>query len=135
MVWMLLLLSSGLRIADAVRTRPLEEPPMRALAEGIRQEWTKLEPESIADLRGLLRIVAAATSLRGTVERNSEATITALVGALADRGVTAVAARVASTAMISGLSVALLDWAQSDQAAPGDALGRALDALGGSASA
>ncbi|MGO1506439.1 MAG: hypothetical protein ACTH0V_02800 [Microbacteriaceae bacterium] len=108
---------------------------MRALAEGIRQEWTKLEPESIADLRGLLRIVAAATSLRGTVERNSEATITALVGALADRGVTAVAARVASTAMISGLSVALLDWAQSDQAAPGDALGRALDALGGSASA
>jgi len=122
-------------IADAVRARPIHEPPMQALAEGIRQAWTEVGAESIDGLRVRLRVVAAATSLRGAVERNSEATITALAGALEDRGVATVAARVAATAVISGLSVALLDWATSEQAAPGDALRRALDVLGGSGSA
>lgn len=122
-------------IADAVKARPVDEAPMRALAEGIRQAWTTVDAGSIADLRRRLRIVAAATSLRGSIERNSAATITALVGALTNRGITTVAAQVAATAMISGLSVALLDWAQSDQADPGDALGRALDVLGGAGSA
>lgn len=122
-------------IAEAVRARPKDEPPVRAVAEGIRQTWAEVDAESIAALRVRLRMVVAATSLRGAVERNSEATITALSGALSDRGVAPVAARVAATAVISGLSVALLDWAQSEHAAPGDALARALDVLGGAASA
>ena len=118
-------------IADAVRARPNDEPPMRAVAEGIRQTWAEVETDSIGALRVRLKMVVEATSLRGAVERNSTATITALVGALADRGVAAVEARVAATAMISGLSVALLEWARSDQSSIEDALGGALDILGG----
>lgn len=122
-------------MAEAVRVRPAPEPPMRALAEGIRQTWAEIDAESIAALRLRLRMVVAASSLRGAVERNSEVTITALIGALADRGVAPSAARVAATAVISGLSVALLDWAQSEHADLSDALDRALDVLGGAGDA
>lgn len=118
-------------IADAVRYRPADEPPMRAMAEGFRQALAEVDTASIGALRIRLRMVVAATSLQGAVERNSAATITAVVAALTERGVAPIAARVAATAMISGLSVALLDWAQSEQLTLGDALGRALDVLGG----
>lgn len=117
-------------IADAVRVRPEEEPPMRALAEGIREAWAEVDSDSMHALRIRLRMVAA-SNLRGAVERNSQATIAALVEALLDRGVTAVEAQIAATATISGLSVALLDWAQSKAASLDRALGRALDVLGG----
>jgi AcrR family transcriptional regulator len=118
-------------IADAVRARPLDEPPMRALAEGIRQAWATVDSDSVDALRVRLKIVVEANSLQGAIERNSTATITALVGALSDRGSTAVEARVAATATISGLSVALLAWARSDRLSLEDSLRGALDVLGG----
>ena len=55
----------------------------------------------------------------------------ALADALVDRGVDKTQARVAATAMIGGLSVALLDWAQSEQTPLDVILGSALDVLGG----
>lgn len=118
-------------IADAVRMRPVDEPPMRALAEGIRQTWAKVDSDSTRALRTRLRMIVEATSLRGALERNSEKTITALSGALTDRGMNASLARVAATAVISGVSVALLDWARSERLTLDDALGSALDVLGG----
>ncbi|MDR0591755.1 MAG: TetR/AcrR family transcriptional regulator [Bifidobacteriaceae bacterium] len=118
-------------IADAVRARPVNEQPMRAVVEAVREAWAGLDAESTAALRVRLRMVAAASGLGGAIERNSEETITALIGALADRGVATVTARVAAKAVISGLGVALLDWALSENDCLGDALGRALDVLGG----
>lgn len=118
-------------IADAVRARPAGEPPMRALTEGIRQTWTHLDSETLAQLRIRLRLVAEASGLRGAVERNSAQTITALSEALRDRGSGAVEARVAATATVSGLSAALLHWAQAEHAPLSDVLNGALDALGG----
>lgn len=118
-------------IADAVRSRPADETPMRALAEGIRSTWAELAADSISDLRTRLRMIAEASSLRGAIERNSEETIAALQKALTDRGVAADTSSIAATAMISGLSTALLQWARSEQSSLDDALGRALDALGG----
>lgn len=118
-------------IAESVRARPVGERPMRALAEGIRETWAGVDPDSTQALRVQLRLVAASTSLRGAVERNSAATITALAGALTDRGLSAVDAHMAASAMISGLSVALLDWAQTERVTLDDALGHALDVLGG----
>lgn len=118
-------------MADAVRARPAGESPMRALAEGIGGALAEVDSGTAHALRARLRMVAAASSLQGAVERSSGATIAALVGALAERGVVTVEAQVAATAMISGLSVALLDWAQSDEAPLDGALGRALDVLGG----
>src|SRR5699024_4344293 len=102
-----------------------------AVAEGIRQAWTEIDPDSIRELRVRLRMIAEASSLHGAIERHSEATVAALTGALAGRGVARASARVAATAMISGLSVALLDWARSEQSDLGETLGDALDVLGG----
>ncbi|MDA2804744.1 TetR/AcrR family transcriptional regulator [Nocardiopsis suaedae] len=118
-------------MAEAVRARPAEEPPMRALAEGIRRAWAGIDADSARDLRIRLRIIAEASSLHGALERNSGETIAALAGALAKRGAAAAPARAAATAMVSGLSVALLEWARSERSSLDDALGRALDVLGG----
>ena len=114
-------------MAESVRARPEHEPAMQALAQGIRQ----LDGESTEALRVVLRIVAGTPTLQGAIERNSEKTIAALVDALTDRGVDKTQARVAATAMIGGLSVALLDWAQSEHSALDVILGSALDVLGG----
>ncbi|WP_193073033.1 MULTISPECIES: TetR/AcrR family transcriptional regulator [unclassified Brevibacterium] len=118
-------------IADAVRARPDCEPAMHALAEGIRMTWVELDSASLRALHARLRIIAEASSLRGAVEHNSMETIAALQAALTDRGYSATSSYVASTAMISGLSVALLEWARSEMTSLDDALGSALDTLGG----
>lgn len=118
-------------MADAVRSRPQGEQPMRALAAGIRSVWNGIDADAADALRARLRILAGASGLHGAIERNSAATVDALVDALAGRGAPAVDARVAATAVIAGLSVALLAWAQSDEPDPGAAIGAALDVLGG----
>lgn len=118
-------------MAESVRIRPAEEPPMRALAEGIRQVWDEIDAETTRGLRVRLRMIAEASSLRGAVERHSETTIAALVDALRSRGVAVTSAQVAASAMISGLSTALLEWAHCEQTSLDDALGIALDVLGG----
>lgn len=118
-------------IARAVQSRPESEPAMRALAEGIRQAWAEVDAEAIDALRQRLSIVAGAPNLRGAFERNSEMTMEVLADALVSRGVAGVAARVASAAMIAGLSVALLAWAQSPEADLSDVLGEALETLAG----
>ncbi|HET6502618.1 MAG TPA: helix-turn-helix domain-containing protein [Amycolatopsis sp.] len=118
-------------IAAAVRSRPPGEPVMRTLVESIRQAWSRIDTEDATALRARLRIVAEATTLRGAVERNSGATVAALIDALADRGVAATEARVAATAVIAGLGVALLEWARSDRITLDTALDQALMVLGG----
>lgn len=118
-------------MAEAVRTRPEHEPAMRALVEGIRQTWGGVDIEVPREQRDRLRILAAVPTLRGAIERNSETTITALVGALSDRGVPEAQARIATASVIAGLSAALLDWAQTEQTTVENALHAALDVLGG----
>ncbi len=118
-------------MAEAVRGRPADEPVMHALAEGIRQAWAQIDAEATQVLRGRLRIIAQTPALRGAIERGSEGTVAALVGVLEDRGASQAQARVAATAVIAGLSAALLEWARSEQTALDVALGAALDVLGG----
>lgn len=118
-------------MAEAVRARPSHEPAMLALVNGIRQAWGRVEAESTRELQDILRIVAQTPALRGAVERNSNDTAGALTVALVDRGVSEAQARVAVSAVIAGLSTALLDWAQSEQDPLDAALSSALDVLGG----
>lgn len=118
-------------IADAVRSRPGDETAMCALTEGIRQAWGDVDTDGVHALRTRLRIMAESASLRGAIERNSEATVTALTGALTDRGLDNTSARVAATAAVAGLGVALLEWARSEELSLRQALERALDVLGG----
>ncbi|MFT4296765.1 MAG: helix-turn-helix domain-containing protein [Micropruina sp.] len=118
-------------MAEAVRARPGEEPPMRALVQGIRQAWLQVDAESTQKLREILLIVARTPALRGAVERNSNDTAAALTAALLDRGVLEAPARIAVAAVIAGLSTALLDWAQMEGASLDDVLASAVDVLGG----
>ncbi|MDN5789474.1 MAG: TetR/AcrR family transcriptional regulator [Micrococcales bacterium] len=118
-------------MADAVLSRPADEPPMRALAEGIRAAWLGLDTEQVAELRVRLRIAAGATTLSGALERNSVETVTALTAALVARGVSAEGSGIAASAVIAGLSRALMDWAQGEEGGIQDAVYRALDVLGG----
>lgn len=118
-------------MAEAVRERPIDEPVMRALAEGIRRAWVEMDPEGVSVLRERLRIIAQTPTLRGAIERGSADTVTALMGVLVDRGVNEAQARVAATAVIAGLGAALVEWARSEQTPLDVALGAALDVLGG----
>lgn len=118
-------------MAEAVRARPVAEPAMRALSEGIRHAWTQVDPEVSEVLRDRLRIIAQTPTLRGAIERGSEETIAALASALEDRGAGRARAQVAAAAVIAGLSAALLDWARSEQASLDAVLDAALDVLGG----
>lgn len=118
-------------MADAVRSRPQHESAMRALTEGIRQTWARVDTESTQELRSLLRIIARAPTLRGAIERNSAETIDALVDALRDRGIDEGQSRIAASAVIAGLSAALLEWARSEQGTLDIVLGSALDVLRG----
>lgn len=118
-------------IAEAVRSRPRAEPAMRALTEGIRQAWSIVGADGLPALRTVLRLIAETPSLHGAIERNSESTIVALTGALTDRGVDATSARIAATAAISGLGVALLEWGRAEDVSLDDTLERALDVLAG----
>lgn len=114
-------------IADAVRSRPLSESPVQALVAAVRASWGQLPPEAVAELQLRLGILVEA----GIVPENQE-TIAALTAVLIERGTTPAAAQVASTAVIAGLTAALLDWAaKSEPSALDDAISLALDTLVG----
>lgn len=134
-------------MAEAVRHRPHGEPAMRALAEGVREAWEQVRRAEGSEgatthlLRERLGLIARTPSLRGAVERSSEATIGALAQALEDRGEEGAQARVAASALVAGLSTALLEWAQSEHGGGAvsqemsvtsldAAIGAALDVLG-----
>lgn len=99
-------------MADAVRERPRREPAMRALLEGIREAWARVDAEDTHALRDTLRLIARTQTLHGAVERNSNKTAEALRDALIDRGVSEAQAHITVSAVIAGLSAALLRWAQ-----------------------
>lgn len=114
-------------IVDAVRSRPLSESPLQALIAAVRASWGQLPPEAVAELQLRLGILVEA----GIAPKNQE-TIAALTAALMERGITPAAAQVASTAVIAGLTAALLDWAAaSEPSALDDAINLALDTLAG----
>src|SRR5699024_1966247 len=118
-------------MADAVRERPEGETAMQTLTRAIRSSWREVDQEQEEQLRTSLRIVAQAPGLQGAVERNTARTRTALIEALRDRGVDDQPARVAVSAVISGLGAALLTWAEMKDADLAAAIDRALHVLGG----
>lgn len=117
-------------LAEAVRTRPPGEAPMASLVAGIGQAWTRLPDADLAGLSAVLAIVRETPGLRGALERNASATSDALAEALIARGATPVAAAVATSAAIAGLSAALLAWNPEERSLSAH-LSEALDALAG----
>lgn len=113
-------------IAEAVRARPADEPPLLAAVAAVRSTWQQLPPESVSELRLRLRILVDAK-----VQPDNAETVAALSDALCDRGVAPAAAQVAAAAVVTGLTAALSHWAVSGQGTLDDALTIALDTLSG----
>lgn len=118
-------------MADAVRDRPSDEPPLQALTRGIGEAWREIDAAELHGLRLVLGIVVDNPSLHGAIERNSTTTREALADALFDRGTATQEAQVAAVAVIAGLSRALLDWVREPDADLDTAVRRALRVLGG----
>lgn len=118
-------------MAEAVRSRPPGEPPLRALTGGIGASWREIDAAEVEGLRAVLGIVGATPSLQGAIERNSARTTEALAGALIDRGAAERDAHVAAAAVIAGLSRALLHWARDPETDLDAAVRGALRVLGG----
>lgn len=118
-------------MAEAVRERPADESPMRALTEGVRVALTQIKNADVEALRLRVHIIAQTPALSGAIERGSKDTTAALASALTDRVADEVQARVAAAAVIAGLSTALREWARSEQTGLDTVLSSALDVLGG----
>ncbi|WP_344354039.1 TetR/AcrR family transcriptional regulator [Brachybacterium phenoliresistens] len=118
-------------IAAAVRERPATEPALRAAVSGVAEAWGRLPATEVAALRRRLGIIVAEPSLHGAVERNSRESARAIAEALVARGTDRVAARVVASAVVAGLSEALLAWAAAPEESIEEFLGAAFAALAG----
>ena len=80
----------------------------------IRQAWTGLPKPDPIIVRRRVRIIATTPSLRGEVWRNSAATEQIIVDQLVQDGTTLLSARVAAAAVLSALTVALMEWSRHE---------------------
>ncbi|WES63050.1 helix-turn-helix domain containing protein [Microbacter sp. GSS18] len=116
-------------MAAAVAARPADEPPLAATTRGVRDAWEAVAPPEAAAMREQLRIVASSEALRGVIAHRSHESERAIAAALRSRGADRIEAVVVAAAVIAGLTAALLDWATTDAADPGETIARALRTL------
>lgn len=122
-------------IADAVAATPDRWPPLVRVAEGLRTSFATLaeglDAAALGQMRRRLRIAAATPSLRPAMLAGTATTSAAVADRLAAAGVDPVHARIVSTAVLAGVTEALLSWA-ADPVVHGDLatpLGTACDLL------
>ncbi|GAA1408792.1 TetR/AcrR family transcriptional regulator [Catellatospora coxensis] len=116
-------------IADAVAAQPRGLPPLTRAVGGLRAAWARLPEPASDDVRRRVRIAAATPSLRAAIAANNAATEQILVEQLVGDGADPDAASVAASAVLAGITAALLRWSQRDGAALADAVSAALDTL------
>ena len=97
-------------IAEAVEKRPAKEAPLRAITAGIQSLLDTFTPDVEERLRTRLRIVAENPELTAAAIHSNDETITAIATALTARGVDKLTATALATAVIAGLTRALIDW-------------------------
>lgn len=114
-------------IAAAVGEQPVGLDPLTRVARGIRAAWHGMPIAESAEVRERLRIAAHSPTLRAVMLRNTAQTEAAIVGALRD--VDPLAARVAASAAMAGITTALLEWSLADTGDLGAAIDSALDVL------
>ena len=97
-------------IAEAVEKRPAKEAPVRAITAGIQSLLDTFTPDVEEQLRTRLRIVAENPELAAAAIHSNDETISAITTALTARGVDKLTATALATAVIAGLTRALIDW-------------------------
>lgn len=114
-------------IASAVAEQPTTLDPLTRVVRGIRAAWRALPITESSQVREQMRIAAQSPTLRAAMLRNTAQTEAAIVASLAD--VDPATARVAASAVMAGLTTALLEWSLASTGDLGDALEAALDVL------
>lgn len=118
-------------IVGAVREQPRGLAPLVRAVAGVRDSW-RMVPEPETDLvRRRVRIVATTTELRGEMSRNNAVTEALISDQLATDGADPVHAKIASAAVLAGVTAALFEWSLQDQAPLGDCIEVALNVLDG----
>ena len=102
--------SRGKPDAEAVEKRPSKEAPVRAITAGIQSLLDTFTPDVEEQLRTRLRIVADNPELAAAAIHSNDETIAAIATALTVRGVDKLTATALATAVIAGLTRALIDW-------------------------
>ncbi len=124
-------------IAASVTAAGSDLPLVVRISDGLRQAYARLsegiEPSERDAMRRRLRVAAATPSLRPAVLATTASTVDAVVDHLGASGADPDAARVAATAVLAGVTEALLLWAGTadPDAELGDALTAACDVLAG----
>jgi AcrR family transcriptional regulator len=117
-------------MAQAVAAQSPDLPVVERVRRGLLAAWEQLEDADEAEFRLRLQIGAGHHGLRARMRENNVQTEAAIAAALAERGVPAFQAVVATAAVIGALTAALLEWANDPDAGPmGDAVTAALALL------
>ena len=87
-----------------------KEAPLHAITAGIKSLLDTFTPDVEEQLRTRLRIVADNPELAAAAIHSNDETITAIATALTARGVDELTATAVATAVIAGLTRALIDW-------------------------
>jgi AcrR family transcriptional regulator len=117
-------------MAQAVAAQSPDLPVVERVRRGLLAAWEQLEDADEAEFRLRLQIGAGHHGLRARMRENNVRTEAAIAAALAERGVPAFQAVVATAAVIGALTAALLEWANDPDAGPmGDAVTAALALL------
>jgi AcrR family transcriptional regulator len=125
-------------IADAVATAPRTLPLVGRAAAGLRTAFDGLEggvpAEELDRMRRRLRLAAATPSLRPAVQAGTAVSAAAVAAVLVEQGAAPADAEVAASAVLAGVTEALLSWAAQPDSAElslGTVLRRACDVLAG----
>lgn len=116
-------------IVAAVAASPTGDPALLRTVRGIRKAWSDLPTFDEDVVRRRVRIVARTPSLWGEMRAGTAATERLIAEQLVADGADPLIAAVVSAAVLSGITAALLDWAEQDDLPLREVVGRALEAL------
>lgn len=107
-------------IAAAVAGTPPTLAPLARVCAGFRAALDRIDLPEQEQVRQRVRVAAGHPALRAGMHANTEATREAVVEVLTADGADAFAARVAASAVLAALTVALQEWCLLDDATADD---------------
>lgn len=116
-------------LAESVRQRPRDEPPLCRAVRGLREAFSHLPESDVDVVRRRVRVIARTPALRAAVVRYNGPTEDALAEVLADGPGGTLAARVSAAAVLAALTAALYAWAEQGEGSLGQFIEHALTVL------
>ena len=116
-------------IVDAVAAQPVDLPVLLRVTRGLRSASSELPESELPAMRRRLRLAASTPSLQASVRANTARSERVVTDQLIRDGASPLQAQVASTAVFTALTSALMHWSVEGDGTLGDVLGLAFDVL------